>query len=64
MSTMTDQARLITAGWKHTPSNRWLHPAFPGTNSRVRLFTLPDALALLDADPSTPRTATHSTHQE
>lgn len=51
--TLTDQARLIAAGWTHTRSNRWTHPAFAATNTRRRLFTLDNALALLDADPTT-----------
>jgi hypothetical protein len=46
---MTDQARLVAAGWRHTQSNRWHHAAFPGTLGRVRLFSLADALGLLEA---------------
>jgi hypothetical protein len=48
-ATMIDQARLIAAGWQQTRSNRWWHESIPGAAGRRRLFTLADALGLLDA---------------
>lgn len=49
---MTDQARLVDAGWKQALSGRWFHDNVPAVAGRRRLFTTGDALALLDADPS------------
>jgi hypothetical protein len=44
-------ARLIAAGWRHTPTGRWIHPdAPPLALGRRRLFTEAEALTLLAAD--------------
>lgn len=51
---MTD-ARLIAAGWKRTPSGRWLHAdAPPLERGRRRLFTEAEALTLLNAEQNQP----------
>lgn len=50
-STFVQMGALILAGWHQSSTGRWYHDAFPGTHGRRRLFTTPDALALLDADP-------------
>jgi hypothetical protein len=50
-------ARLIAAGWRRTPSGRWVHPDAPaveGSNgTRRRPFTEAEALTLLAADEDT-----------
>lgn len=46
---MLEQARLVAAGWRQTLSGRWWHPDLPGALGRKRLFTVMDALVLLDA---------------
>lgn len=51
-TTLPDAARLITAGWTQTRSNRWTHPALPASPNRLKLFTLEAALALVNADPT------------
>ena len=57
---MLEQARLVAAGWKQRVSGRWWHPDLPLLNDRRRMYTVADALALVDVDPSnnTPEEAT------